>query len=95
MNRFSAIIIANALTLFATFGFPAKAVAQVTNADAIIEKVSQQYKQWSGIDIKFAANIRSEKNNISESFEGAIIMKNDKFVLKTADMMTWFDGTTQ
>ena len=95
MKRLSAIIIANTLALSAIFGFPAKAEAQVANADAIIGKVSQLYKQWSGIDMKFTANIRSEKNNISESFEGTIIMKNDKFVLKTPDMMTWFDGKTQ
>jgi len=81
--------------LFAICGNPQKTIAQTTNAETIIEKTSQIYKQWSGMDIRFAANIRSEKNGIFESFEGTIIMKNNKFVLKTPDMLIWFDGTTQ
>ena len=72
-----------------------KAVAQTADANAIIEKTSLLYKQSKGMDILFAANIRSDKNSISESFEGIITMKNDKFILKTPDMMVWFDGVTQ
>ena len=94
MKNLSTTIV-SALAMLALLAIPEKAGAQAANAGAILEKVSQLYKQWSGIDIKFAANIRSEKNNISESFEGTIIMKDDKFVLKTPDMMTWFDGKTQ
>ena len=74
---------------------PINMTAQTKNANDIIEKTSQLYKEWGGMDVNFSANIRSEKNNISESFEGTIIMKNNKFVLKTPDMSTWFDGTTQ
>lgn len=44
---------------------------------------------------KITTHIRSDKNGISESFEGTIVMKGDKFVLKTPDMMIWFDGSTQ
>jgi outer membrane lipoprotein-sorting protein len=69
--------------------------AQKADAGAILEKTSQIYRQWDGISIKFTANIRSDKNGISESFEGTIVMKDDKFVLKTPDMTVWFDGTTQ
>ena len=74
---------------------PQKTMAQTANAGAIIEKTSQIYKQWGGMDIKFAASIRSEKNNVSESYEGTMIMKNNKFVLRTPDIMIWFDGKTQ
>ena len=81
--------------LLTIFWFPVNTDAQSANADDIIEKTSQIYKKWGGMDIKFAANIRSEKDGISESFEGSIIMKNDKFVLQTPDMITWFDGTIQ
>ena len=73
---------------------PVKMTAQTKNAEDIIEKTSRLYKEWGGMDVYFSANIRSEKNNVSESFEGTIIMKNNKFVLKTPDMSTWFDGTT-
>lgn len=71
------------------------AYAQKADAGAIIEKASQIYRQWDGMSIKFITNVRSDKNGISESFEGTIVMKNDKFVLTTPDMITWFDGTTQ
>ena len=74
---------------------PLKSIAQTTNADAVIEKMSLIYKEWGGMDIKFSANIRSEKNGVSESFEGTIIMKNNKFVLTTPDMIIWFDGKIQ
>jgi hypothetical protein len=69
--------------------------AQAVDAKAIIEKTSQIYKRWEGVNIKFTTHIRSDKNGISESFEGTVVMKNDKFVLETPDMKTWFDGTTQ
>lgn len=69
--------------------------AQMTDAESILEKTSQLYKQWSGMDIQFTTNIRSEKSSVSESFEGTMSMKADKFVLTTPDMITWFDGTTQ
>ena len=74
---------------------PSIGIAQSADAGAIIEKASRIYKEWGGMEIKFAANIRSEKNGVSESFEGSIVMKNDKFVLKTPDMLIWFDGKTQ
>ena len=95
MNNLSAFSIVSMLALFITLGLPVRAGAQTADANAIIEKVSHQYKQWGGMEIKFAANIRSEKNGISESFEGMIIMKSDKFVMNTPDMKIWFDGTTQ
>ncbi|MDR1223846.1 MAG: hypothetical protein LBL07_13365 [Tannerella sp.] len=69
--------------------------SQTVDARSILEKTSQLYKQWSGMEIQFTANIRSEKNGVSESFEGAMSMKADKFRLTTPEMMTWFDGTTQ
>ena len=81
------------LLLLSTQGI--KTVAQTTDASVIIEKTTQIYKQWGGIDIQFAANIRSDKNGISESFDGTITMKNDKFIVKTPDMLIWFDGVTQ
>jgi len=84
-----------AVILLAVSMIPSTTNAQTTDAGAIIEKASRVYKEWGGMEIKFSANIRSEKNGVSESFEGSIVMKNDKFVLKTPDMLTWFDGKTQ
>ena len=89
MNRLSNILILSLLF------FQGVATAQTVDANSIIEKTSQLYKQWGGMDVRFTANVRSDQNGVSESFEGTITMKGDKFVLKTPDMQTWFDGTTQ
>lgn len=69
------------------------AVAQ--NAEKVLEKAASVYESSNGINVTFAANIRYEKQGISESFEGTIQMKGDKFVLITPDMRTWYDGKTQ
>lgn len=69
------------------------AVAQ--NAEKILEKAASVYESSNGITVTFAANIRYEKQGVSESFEGTIQMKGDKFVLITPDMRTWYDGKTQ
>jgi outer membrane lipoprotein-sorting protein len=62
---------------------------------AIIERTSRQYEEWGGVEALFSANFQSIKNGVSESFEGAITMKGEKFHLRTPDMMVWFDGITQ
>lgn len=74
---------------------PDNAFAQAVDAGAVLDKTSQIYRQWDGMNIKFTMNIRSDKSGISESFEGTIAMKADKFILETPDIKTWFDGTTQ
>jgi outer membrane lipoprotein-sorting protein len=76
-------------------GILSPAIAQTVNPDAILEKTSQIYQEWGGMEVKYAAHIFYERNATSESFEGTIRMKNDKFVLTRPDMKTWFDGTTQ
>ena len=65
------------------------------DAGAVIDKTVQIYKEWGGMDVNFTMRIFSEKSGINESVEGAIRMKNNKFVLTTPDMIIWFDGTTQ
>lgn len=69
--------------------------AQTVDAEAILNKTSQTYEAWGGVSVKFTAYVRMEMNGASESFEGMIRMKKNKFVLATPEMITWFDGTTQ
>ena len=69
--------------------------AQTVDVDAIIAKTSKTYDAWSGTLVKFTAQLLTEMNGTTESFEGTIRMKNNKFVLTTPDMTIWFDGTTQ
>lgn len=74
-------------------GFTGKTQAQ--DAQAILDKAAQMYEQSNGIKANFAIHSVVPQQNISESFEGIIEMKGDKFKLETPDMITWYDGQTQ
>jgi outer membrane lipoprotein-sorting protein len=75
--------------------FAAMACATAQQAEAVLEKASAAYEKSNGLSAAFAANIRGESEGFSESFEGTIQMKGDKFVLVTPDTRTWYDGKTQ
>lgn len=68
---------------------------QAQDAQAILDKAAQMYEQSNGIKANFAIHSVVPQQNISESFEGIIEMKSDKFKLETPDMITWYDGQTQ
>jgi outer membrane lipoprotein-sorting protein len=69
--------------------------SQKVDAASVLDKTVQQYNNFaSGMEIIFASNIRSVKNNVSESFEGTLLIKGEKLVLTTPDVRSWFDGTT-
>lgn len=68
---------------------------QAQDAQAILDKAAQMYEQSNGIKANFAIHSVVPQQNISESFEGIIEMKGDKFKLETPDMITWYDGQTQ
>jgi outer membrane lipoprotein-sorting protein len=70
------------------------AVTHAQKAEGILGKAAAAYEQARGISATIAVNIRAEKQGGSESFEGNIEMKGDKFRLTTPDMQTWYDGKT-
>ena len=57
------------------------------NATSILDKAASAYEDSNGLTAYFTMQTRSDVQKVSESF--------DEFVLKTHDMITWFDGTTQ
>lgn len=65
------------------------------NVASVLDKASAAYESSNGIKATFTLHTRSEIQKISESLEGTVQMKGDKFTLITPDMTTWFDGTTQ
>ncbi len=69
--------------------------AGAQDAVAILDKAAQAYEQSNGIKATFSMHTHSDKQNISESFEGTIQMKGNKFHYSTPDMKVWFDGKTQ
>lgn len=68
---------------------------QAQEAQAILDQAAQAYEQSNGIKANFAIHSVVPQHNISESFEGVINMKGDKFKLETPDMITWYNGETQ
>ena len=75
--------------------FGTRVISQAQNPVAILDKAASAYENSNGITASFELNTRSDVQKVSESFEGTINMKGDKFTLVTPDMITWFDGTTQ
>lgn len=65
------------------------------NAGTILDKATSVYEGSNGISAAFTLQSRSDIQGESDSFEGTIHMKGDKFTLETPDMKIWFDGKTQ
>jgi outer membrane lipoprotein-sorting protein len=63
-------------------------------AETVLEEAAAAYVKSNGIVAQFTASIQSERQGVSESYEGTIQMKGDKFVLITPDMRSWYDGST-
>lgn len=81
--------------LLACLLFGPRVISRAQNPVSILDKAATAYEDANGISASFALNTRSEVQKMSESFEGTIHMKGDKFKLVTPDMITWFDGKTQ
>lgn len=61
----------------------------------VLDKASATLDEANGISAGFAMHIRAEGEGVSESFEGELQMKGDKFTLRIPDVQVWFDGKTQ
>lgn len=98
MKREQKIKIWRAIAIFGLLAcllFGIRVTSRAQNAASILDKAADAYEKSNGISASFALNTRSDVQKVSESFEGTINMKGDKFTLVTPDMVTWFDGTTQ
>lgn len=87
------IFVSIVLVMHMLFGFIICLKAQ--NAGTILDKATSAYESSNGMTAAFTLHSRSEIQGMSDSFEGTINMKGDKFTLETPDMKTWFDGKTQ
>ena len=98
MKREQKIKIWRAIAIFGLLAcllFGIRVTSRAQNAASVMDKAADAYEKSNGISASFALNTRSDVQKVSESFEGTINMKGDKFTLGTPDMVTWFDGTTQ
>lgn len=98
MERERKIKIWRAIALFGLLAcllFGIRVTSRAQNAASILDKAASAYENSNGMSASFTLNTRSDVQKVSESFEGTIHMKGDKFTLVTPDIITWFDGTTQ
>ncbi|KAA6332830.1 hypothetical protein EZS27_018705 [termite gut metagenome] len=60
----------------------------------ILDNAVAAFRANGGVKINFTVKMFS-KNQSSKEIQGAIQLKGEKFLLKTNDAITWFDGKTQ
>ncbi|MFV0588892.1 LolA-like putative outer membrane lipoprotein chaperone [Bacteroides reticulotermitis] len=70
------------------------AAQQQSQAKAVLDKTAEAFRKAGSVKISFTA--KSISNGKVEGTEsGTIQLKGEKFLLKTSEMTTWFDGQTQ
>lgn len=67
---------------------------QPTQAKVVLDKTAAAFRSAGGVKADFSVQAFTKGRSVGTS-TGVIQLKGEKFVLKTADMITWFDGKTQ
>lgn len=75
--------------LLCIFCFPQMASGQEVTAKSVLDRTVALFKKGGGVEISFSVVLPEEEQ------QGSIRLKGEKFLLKTEDMVTWFDGRTQ
>lgn len=80
--------------LIALLSLPVIAQQQQSQAKAVLDKTAEVFRKAGGVKADFT--VKAVTNGLAEGAEsGTIQLKGEKFVLKTSDIVTWFDGKTQ
>lgn len=87
MRRFIFSVLIALLTL------PAFAQQQV-QAKVVLDRAAAAFRNAGGVKAGFEVKVFSRGGFVGET-GGVIQLKGEKFKLKTADVVTWFDGKTQ
>lgn len=80
--------------LLVIFALPALAQNSQSQAKGILDKTAEVIRKSGVIKAEFTAKSFNNKVLEGES-QGTIHLKGDKFVVKTPEVTTWFDGKTQ
>jgi outer membrane lipoprotein-sorting protein len=84
------------ITLIVCTGFFTFATAQKeAKAKELLDKSSAALSSAGDIYAYFTMNIKDGINKTSQGFDGAILMKGNKFKVDTPDQNIYFDGKTQ
>lgn len=68
--------------------------AQQKEAKNVLDRTSANFRKAGGVEAGFTIKIKA-KGQTDGLLVGNIRLKGEKFVLKTTDAITWFDGETQ
>ena len=80
--------------LIALLSLPVIAQQQQSQAKAVLEKTAEAFKKAGGVRADFT--LKAVNDGRLEGRENGIIqLKGEKFMLKTSETATWFDGKTQ
>ena len=80
--------------LIALLSLPVIAQQQQSQAKAVLEKTAEAFKKAGGVRADFT--LKAVNDSRLEGRENGIIqLKGEKFMLKTSETTTWFDGKTQ
>ncbi|WP_294543362.1 LolA-like putative outer membrane lipoprotein chaperone [uncultured Bacteroides sp.] len=80
--------------LIALLSLPVIAQQQQSQAKVVLDRTADAFRKAGGVKADFI--VKAVTNGLAEGTEnGTIRLKGEKFVLKTSDVVTWFDGKTQ
>lgn len=80
--------------LIALLSLPVIAQQQQSQAKAVLDRTADAFRKAGGVKADFV--VKAVTNGLAEGAEnGTIQLKGGEFVLKTSDVVTWFDGKTQ
>lgn len=80
--------------LIALLSLPVIAQQQQSQAKTVLDKTAAAFRKGGGVKADFILKSITG-SQVEGSEEGTIQLKGEKFVLKTSEMTTWFDGKTQ
>lgn len=80
--------------LIALLSWPVIAQQQQSQASVILDKTAENFRKAGGVQAEFTVKAYSNDRFEGES-KGTIQLKGEKFVVKTPEAITWFDGKTQ
>ncbi|MCF2708363.1 LolA-like putative outer membrane lipoprotein chaperone [Bacteroides pyogenes] len=80
--------------IVALLSLPVAAQQRQSQAKTVLDNAAEAFRKAGGVQAEFA--VKTYNNGQLESFsDGLIRLKGEKFLLKTSEATTWFDGTTQ
>lgn len=80
--------------LIALLSLPVIAQQQQPQAKAVLDKTAETFNKAGGVKADFTVKAVTG-SQVEGSENGTIQLDGEKFVMKTSDMTTWFDGKTQ